>query len=159
VTTRTLSITTPTDREIVMTRAFDAPRPLVFEAYTRPDLLKRWLTGPPGWSLDVCDIDLKVGGAFRYVWRQAGRTDIGMGGVFREVRRPERLVTTEVFDPSWYPGTALNTLELAEEGGGTMLTLTVLYESREARDIALKSSLDGMETSFEKLADVLAEMK
>ena len=157
--TGTLSIATPTDREIVMTRVFDAPRHLVFDAYTRPELLKRWLTGPPGWSLAVCDIDLKVGGAFRYVWRQAGRTDIGMGGVFREIVRPERLVTTEVFDQSWYPGTALDTLQLAEEGGRTTLTLTVLYESREARDVALKSSLDGMESSFEKLEALLAETK
>ena len=68
--TGTMKVTTPTDREIVMTRVFDAPRGLVFDALTKPELVKRWLLGPPGWAMPVCEIDLKVGGAFRYVWRR-----------------------------------------------------------------------------------------
>src|SRR5262245_53302074 len=97
-----LKVTTPTDREILMTRVFDAPRNLVFEAMTKPDLLKRWLLGPDGWSLVVCTIDLKVGGAYRYEWRNVDGRTMGMGGVYREIVRPERVVATEKFDVAWY---------------------------------------------------------
>ncbi len=90
----TLKVTTPTDREIAMVRVFSAPRTLVFDALTKCELLKRWLTGPPGWSLPVCAIDLKVGGSYRYVWRGPDGTNMGMGGVYREIVRPERLVAT-----------------------------------------------------------------
>ncbi len=83
-----LEITTPSDREIVMTRVFDAPRDLVFDAYTKPELLKRWLLGPRGWSMPVCEIDLRVGGAYRYVWRRdPDGNEMGMGGVYREIVR------------------------------------------------------------------------
>src|SRR5438093_12929728 len=122
--TGTLQATTPTDREIAMTRLFDAPRKLVFDAWTKPELLKRWF-GPPGWSLVICEIDLKVGGAYRYVWRREhDGTDMGMGGVYREIVPPERIVNTESFDDSWYPGEALDTTVLVEQGGKTTLTTT-----------------------------------
>src|ERR1700740_2690854 len=95
---RGLTLTTPTEREIAMTRVFDAPRRLVFDAMTRPELVKRWLLGPPGWSMPVCEIDLRVGGTYRYVWRGADGTEMGMRGVYREIAPPERLVATESFD-------------------------------------------------------------
>src|SRR5712691_3267723 len=107
--TGTLKVTTPTDREIVMTRVFDAPRSLVWEALSRPDLLKRWFFGPPGWSLLVCETTQEVGGAYRYVWRGPDGTEMGMRGVCREVVAPERIVATEKFDQPWYPGEALVT--------------------------------------------------
>src|SRR5215210_6281000 len=108
--TGTLKVTTPTDREIVMARDFAAPRQLVFEALTTPRLLERWLLGPPGWSMVVCEVDLTVGGKYRYVWRHdRDRTEMGMGGVYREIVPPERIVQTESFDQSWYPGEALST--------------------------------------------------
>jgi uncharacterized protein YndB with AHSA1/START domain len=155
--TGTLQVTMPTDREIVMTRVFDAPRRLVFDALTKPELLRRWLLGPPGWSMVVCEIDLKVGGAYRYVWRNTKGTDMGMGGVFREIVPPERVVATESFDESWYPGEALDTTVLVEQGGKTTLTLTVLFESREARDTAIKSDMErGMVASYDRLAELLA---
>jgi uncharacterized protein YndB with AHSA1/START domain len=155
--TGTLQVATPTEREILMTRVFDAPRRLVFDALTKPELLKRWLLGPPGWSMPVCKVDLKVGGAYRYVWRNTKGTEMGMGGVFREVVPPERLVATELFDESWYPGEALDTSVLVEQGGKTTLTLTVLYESREARDTALKSDMEqGVAASYNRLAELLA---
>src|SRR6267143_2888304 len=92
-----LKITTPSDREIAMTRVFDAPRNLVFDAWTKPELLKRWLGVRAGWSLAVCEIDLRVGGAYRYVWRKdSNGTEMGMRGVYREIVRPDRLVSTEV---------------------------------------------------------------
>ncbi len=151
-----LTVSTPTDREIVMTRVFDAPRHLVFEAMTRPELLKRWLLGPEGWTLPVCEIDLREGGAYRYVW-QKGDTRMGMGGVYKEIAAPERIVQTEVFDDAWYPGEALNTTVLSEENGRTTLTLTILYQSKEARDGVLASPMeDGVGASYDRLADLLA---
>ena len=154
----TLQVTAPGEREIVMTRGFDAPRQLVFDAHTKPELIKRWLLGPPGWSMPVCEIDLRVGGKYRYVWRHdRNGNEMGMGGLYREIVAPERIVNTERFDEAWYPGEALNTLVLVETGGRTTLTQTVRYESREARDAVLKSGMEsGVAASYERLADLLA---
>ena len=155
--TGTLKVTTPTDREIAMTRVFDAPRNLVFEAFTKPELLKRWLGVHGGWSWAVCEIDLRVGGAYRFVWRGPDGTEMGMGGVYREVAAPERIVATESFDQSWYPGDAVSTTVMIEQGGRTTLTITVRYQSREARDAVLKSPMEqGMAAGFDKLAELLA---
>jgi uncharacterized protein YndB with AHSA1/START domain len=152
-----LQVTTPTEREIVLTRAFDAPRHLVFDAFTRPELVRRWLLGPPGWSMPVCEIDLRVGGAYRWVWRNADGIEMGVSGVYREIVPPGRLVATERFDQAWYPGEALTTTELVELDGRTILTTTVLYESREARDIALRSEMEkGVAASYDRLAELLA---
>jgi len=151
-----LQVTTPSEREIALTRIFDAPRKLVFDAYTTPDLLKRWLGVHRGWSLAVCEIDLRVGGAYRYVWRGPDRAEMGMGGVYRELVAPERIVATEAFDQSWYPGEAVSTITLVEQGGKTTLTLTVRYESQEARDAVLKSPMEqGVAAGFDKLAELL----
>jgi uncharacterized protein YndB with AHSA1/START domain len=155
----TLQVTTPSDREIVMTRVFDAPRMLVFEAHTRPELLKQWLGVHNGWSLAVCEIDLRVGGSYRYLWRGPNGAEMGMRGVFREVVPPERIVATEKFDEAWYPGEAVDTTVLVEEGGKTTLTLTVRYQSREARDAALRTPMEqGMAAGYNQLAAVLATM-
>src|SRR5882724_8416738 len=120
----TLQISTPSDRELAMTRVFDAPRRLVFDALTKPELVKRWLLGPPGWTMPVCEIDLKVGGAYRYVWRNTKGKEMGMGGVYREIVPQERLVCTELFDEAWYPGESLTTTTLVERAGRTTLTST-----------------------------------
>ena len=145
------------DREIVITRAFDAPRKLVFDAFTKPELVKQWLLGPDGWSMPVCEIDLKVGGKYRYVWRRdKDGTEMGMGGVYREIVAPERIVATEKFDQSWYPGEAVGTFILTEQGGKTTLTETILYESREARDGVLKSGMEkGVVASYDRLEKLL----
>ena len=152
-----LKLTTRGDREIVITRAFDAPRKLVFDALTKPELVKQWLLGPDGWSMPVCEIDLKVGGKYRYVWRRdKDGTEMGMGGVYREIVAPERIVATEKFDQSWYPGEALGTFVLIEQAGKTTLTETILYESREARDGVLKSGMEkGIVASYDRLAKLL----
>ena len=146
------------DREIVMTRTFDAPRHLVFEAYTKPDLLKRWLLGPPGWSMPVCTVDLKVGGRYRYQWRKdSDGTPMAMGGVFREIVPPERIVATELFDDPWYQGEALSTVTLVEHSRRTTVTTVVQYQSREARDGVLKSGMEkGVAASYDRLANLLA---
>ncbi|MBD5657080.1 MAG: SRPBCC domain-containing protein, partial [Candidatus Eremiobacteraeota bacterium] len=105
---RRLQVATPSDREIVMTRIFDASRDLVFDAFTTPEWIRRWLLGPPGWSMPICEVDLRVNGPFRYVWRNdADGTTFGVGGVYREIVRPERIVHVEKFDEPWYPGEAL----------------------------------------------------
>ncbi len=155
----TLQLTTRGDREIVMTRVLDAPRHLVFDAFTKPELVKQWLLGPPGWSMPVCEIDLRVGGSYRYVWRKAGGQEMGMGGVYREIAAPERIVATEKFDQAWYPGEAVGTLVLSEQGGKTTVTQTVLYQSQEARDAVFKSSMEkGVAASYDRLAEVLASL-
>jgi uncharacterized protein YndB with AHSA1/START domain len=153
-----LKLTTRGDREIVMTRDFNAPRTLVFDAFTKPELLKQWLLGPPGWTMPVCEIDLRVGGAYRYVWRQnSDGREMGMGGVYREISAPERVVATEKFDEAWYPGEAVGTLVLVEQGGITTITQTLLYQSREARDAVLKSGMEkGVGASYDRLEEVLA---
>jgi len=151
-----LQVTTPTDREIAMTRVFAAPRRLVFDALTKPELVKQWLLGPPGWSMPVCEIDLRVGGAYRFLWRGPKGTEMGTRGVHREIVVPERLVATERFDQPWYPGEAQVTNFLVERGGKTTLTLTVRYESREARDLVLKSGMEsGVAASYNRLAELL----
>jgi uncharacterized protein YndB with AHSA1/START domain len=155
-----LKVTARGEREIVMTRDFDAPRELVFDAFTKPELVKQWLLGPSGWSMPVCEIDLKVGGTYRYVWRRdSDGTEMGMGGVYREIVPPERIVHTESFDDPWYPGEAVITTALVEKGGRTTLTATMLYESREARDAVLASPMEsGVAQSYDRLEKLLASM-
>jgi uncharacterized protein YndB with AHSA1/START domain len=154
-----LQVTTPSEREIAMTRVFDAPRSLVFDAWTKPELLKRWLGVRGGWAFAVCEVDLRVGGRYRFVWRGPGGTEMGMGGVYREIVRPERLVATEKFDEPWYAGEALDTTVFVEQGGKTTATTTVLYASREVRDAVLKSPMDrGVAESYDELAEVLASI-
>jgi uncharacterized protein YndB with AHSA1/START domain len=155
----TLKVEARGDREIVMTRVFDAPRRLVFDAFTKPELLKRWLTGPPGWALAVCEIDLRVGGALRYLWHGPAGEQMGMRGVFREITPPDRIVGTEKFDQPWYPGEAVGTVVLTEQGGKTTLTQTIVYESREARDMVLKSPMEqGLGVSYNSLAALLSQL-
>ena len=152
-----LKVTAQSEREIVMTRDFDAPRRLVFDALTKPELLKRWLGVFGGWELAVCEVDLKVGGAYRYVWRRSSDgSEMGVRGVYREIVPPERLVCTELFDEPWYPGESLITTTLAEQGGRTTFTSTILYGSQEARDAVLKSPMErGVAASYNKLAELL----
>jgi uncharacterized protein YndB with AHSA1/START domain len=158
--TESLKVTTPTDREIVMSRVFDAPRALVFEAYTKPELLKCWLGVFGGWSLAVCEIDLRVGGSYRYVWRGPGGAEMGMGGVFREIAAPERLVTTEKFDEPWYEGEAQGTVEFVERDGQTTLTMTMRYSSKAVRDAVLQSPMkEGVGQGFDQLAEVLSSLR
>jgi len=154
-----LQVTTPSAREIAMTRVFAAPRTMVWSALTKPELVKRWLGVRAGWTLPVCEIDLKVGGSYRYVWRGPKGQEMGMGGVYREIVVPERMVATEVFDQKWYDGDALDTTVLVEKGGKTTLTTTVLYASQKVRDAVLESPMkEGVGEGYEKLEEVLASI-
>jgi uncharacterized protein YndB with AHSA1/START domain len=154
-----LKITTPSDREIAMTRVFDAPRKLVFDAYTKPELLKQWVGVFGGWSLAVCEIDLRVGGKYRWEWHHRDGQKMGASGVYREIVPAERLVNTEQFDDPWYEGESLITSVFVEQGGKTTFTSTMLYTSKETRDGVLKSPMEtGVDASYNKLAEVLASL-
>ena len=154
-----LTITTPSDREVAFSRVFNAPRRLVFDAYTKCEYLRKWLGVIPDWSWDVCKIDLKVGGSYRYVWRSVSGTVMGMGGVYREIVTNERIVATEKFDESWYEGEALDTTTFVESEGKTTLTIVVKYGSKEIRDNVLESdAAGGMNAGFDNLEVLLASL-
>ena len=155
-----MKLVTSGDREVVVTRNFDAPRQLVWDAYTKTELLKRWLTGPPGWSFAVCEVDLRVGGKYRWVWRGPDGTEMGMGGVHKEVVPPERLVCTQLFDQDWTGGEAVGTMVFTEQGGKTTMTNTIRYATPEARAAVLKTPMEmGMAMGYDRLDDVLATVQ
>src|SRR5258708_29238620 len=149
--TGTLKVTLPSEREIVMTRVCNAPRQMIYDAWTKPELLKRWF-GPRGWSLVVCEIDLRVGGKWRFVLRGPDGKEMGMGGVYRELATPERDVHTEKFDD--FPGESLVTGGLVESGGKTTMAATVLYPSQEVRVAVIKYGMEhGAAESYASVAD------
>ena len=155
----TMQVATPTEKEIIVTRIFDAPRQLVFDAHTKPELLKRWLNGAPGWSLVICEVDLRVGGKYRYVWRGPNGEDMGMGGTHLEVVVPERLVVTQLFDQDWTGGEVIGTLTLTEQNGQTTLTNALIYSSKEARDAVLRTPMDkGMSLGYDQLETLLTSL-
>jgi uncharacterized protein YndB with AHSA1/START domain len=158
-TTRTgaTTFTTPSDLEIVATRVFHAPRELVFDAWTSPEHLPNWMTGPEGWTMTVCDIDLRPGGAWHFAWSKSDGTDMAMHGIYDEVDRPRRLVRTESWGGDW--ADTLNTLELTEAGGYTTAVSTSVYPTLEARDAALGSGMkEGMNISFNRLETHLSSI-
>src|SRR5439155_15387296 len=130
----------------------------VYDAFTKPELVKRWLGVFGGWTLPVCEMDVRVGGKYRWVWRKVG-AEMGMGGVYREIVPNERIVSTEKFDDPWYEGEALGTVTFVEGGGKTTLTQIVRYESKKIRDAVLSGPMaSGVEKSYAKLAEILATM-
>lgn len=154
-TSSATAVTTPSEREILITRLVNAPRRLVFAAFTDPTHVPNWMLGPEGWSMPVCEIDLRPGGAWHFVWRRADGSELEMRGIYQEIAPPERLVSTESWGGGW-PET-LNTLTLAEQDGKTTISQHMLFPSREARDAALETGMqDGLDLSFKRLADYLA---
>jgi uncharacterized protein YndB with AHSA1/START domain len=153
----TTSFTTPSEREAAMTRVFDAPREVVWEAWTSPEHLRHWLLGPEGWAMPICEIDLRPGGAWHFGWRADDGSELEMRGEYREVTPPERIVNTENWGGDW-PET-LNTVEFAEDEGKTTVTLTILYPSKEARDAAIETGMkEGANRSFDLLDQRLRTM-
>ena len=151
-----LDVKTPNDFDVVCTRVFAAPARLVFDCHTKPALVKRWLLGPPGWSMPVCDIDLRVGGRFRYVWRNdENGKEFALGGAYREIEAPTRIACTEAFEDGDMPE-ALTTTVFAESAGRTTMTLTISYASRAVRDAALATGMTGgMAQSYDRLDALL----
>ena len=151
-------LTTPSEREITLTRLFDAPRALVWKAWTRPDLVERWMIGRPGHILQVCEMDFKVGGALRYVWIIEEDREMGLKGVFRDIKAPERIVHTEIFD-DWPDNETLVTTLFTEDDTRTMVAMTIRYESEETRDIVLKSPMqEGVAHTYRNLDRLLTEI-
>lgn len=151
----TFTVTTPSDREIRMTRLFDAPRALVFEAMTRPEHIKHWWGNlGEGYSVPVCEVDLRVGGKWRFVNRTPSGEQAVFYGEYREVAPPERVVFTEFFEP--FPDTeSVVTAELTEENGKTRMTATVAYPSREVRDMVKATGMErGAALSYDRLEEV-----
>jgi uncharacterized protein YndB with AHSA1/START domain len=154
---QTLQVTTPSDLEVTLTREFRAPRQLVFDALTQPELIRQWLGIHGTWQWVLCDVDLRVGGSYHYVWRNAKGREMAMGGTFLEIDAPARLVNTERFDDPWYEGEGHSTAILTERDGWTNLSTTVRAESREARDTILRSGMDtGVAAAYDTLDGVLA---
>lgn len=156
-THRATTIATPSDHEVVITRVVSAPRRLVFAAFTDPAHVPQWMLGPAGWSMPICEIDLRPGGAWRFVWRRDDGSEMEMSGVYKEIAPPERLVSTEAWGGDW-PET-LNTLLLTEQGGQTTINQWVRYPSRAARDAALQTGMeDGVEESYNRLERLVSSM-
>lgn len=154
-----LTIATPSDREIVTTRVLHAPKALVFDCMIRPEYLRRWMLGPEGWTMPVCEFDPRVGGRFRYLWRNAQGGEMGMTGVIREFEPPEWIVNTQLFDGDDSGGESVVTLTLSETDGRTTLTTAVLYPSIQARDAMMKSGMaEGMEAGYQRMDALLAEV-
>jgi uncharacterized protein YndB with AHSA1/START domain len=153
------TVTLPSDLEIVITRQFDAPARLVFKACTTPELVRRW------WGFEtsewlVCDIDLRVGGSWRYVTREAGGFEVAFHGEYRAIEAPHRIVSTEVFEGFPDPdAAALNTIVFEERGGVTTMTVTVVHARKEHRDGHIASGMEGgMQISMNRLEDVVVEL-
>lgn len=157
-TTSDLDVTLPSDTEIRMTRSFAAPPRLVWAAFTEPKLMEQWMTGPSGWVLKATVGDVRVGASYRLEWhRPSDGAVMGAGGIYLEVRKPERLSCSERFDDPWYPGEAINSYDLEARGAGTVLHQHFQYESKTARDMALASHMDdGMRESYRRLDGILA---
>jgi len=156
---RKLTVEARGDLEIMIRRSFRASRRLVFDAWTRPELLRRWLGVFGGWSMSECTIDLRVGGEYRYVWSGPDGQTMGMGGSFREIVPEERIVTTERFDEAWYQGDAIGTAVFEERDGETVVTTTIVYDSRETRDGVLRSPMEtGLEAGYGTLDGVLESL-
>jgi uncharacterized protein YndB with AHSA1/START domain len=157
-------VTLPSDREVKVTRSFKAPRRLVYRAYTEPALVQRWLLGPPGWSMPVCEMDVRVGGRYRWLWRNdTDGSEFGFAGTFREVQAPSKLVHTEAYAPGTVGGgypenEALVTVTFSEHEDLTAVTTLIEFASKEARDAAVATGMtDGMEQSYQLLDNLLGE--
>lgn len=154
-------VTLPNDRQVKVVRSFKAPRALVYRAHTEPALVKKWMLGPPGWSMPVCEMDVRVGGKYTWRWKNdADGKEFGFFGTFREVDAPKRIAHTETFDPGdigGEMGVAEVATELTESNGVTTLTVTIEYPSREIRDAAVATGMtDGMEMGYERLDRMFA---
>lgn len=146
------------DRAIVVTRTFHAPRALVFRALMEPELVQRWHY-VNDWKLAVCEIDAQVGGRLRYVWRNSKGKEMGMSGTFLEIAPPERTVATAMFDEAWYPGKETTTTTLTEAAGVTTMTLSIAYDSAEAREAVLKTgAMSGLGQGYDQLAELLGTL-
>lgn len=157
--TRPLTVTTPNDTDILVVRAFNAPREMVWKCFHTPQFVTQWLLGPGDWTMPVCEIDARAGGAFKYMWAHGDGRTMKMSGTYVEVTPPERSVHIETFDEDWAGAPTQVTTLFGEEGGVTTVTMTIRYESMEARDAARATGMTGgMEAGYVRLDELLAEL-
>lgn len=158
-------VSLPSEREVRVVRRFNASRELVYRAHTEPELVRRWMLGPPGWAMPVCEMDVRAGGSYRWRWRsdEDGK-EFGFHGIFREVNAPANFLHEEHYDPGDVggpmptEGPAIITTDFSEQNGVTTLTTTMLFPSKQARDGAVSTGMtDGMEMSYQKLDELLAK--
>ncbi len=156
-------VSQPSDREVRVVRTFKAPAQLVWDAHTKPDLVRKWMLGPPGWTMPICEMDVRPGGAYRWRWRsEADGKEFGFFGKFIEVNLHSKIVHEENFDPGDVGGSmssdpAIITTEYAEANGVTTLTMTMLFASKETRDSAIATGMtDGMEMGYERLDEMFS---
>jgi uncharacterized protein YndB with AHSA1/START domain len=158
-------VTLPSESEVRVTRQFNAPRQLVWDAHTKPDLVQKWQLGPPGWEMPVCEMDVRVGGRYRWAWKnQTDGKQFGFFGTFMEVNAPARLVHEEYYDPGEIGGAmptgdpCVVSLELSEDAGVTTLVCTMKFASKEARDGAVSTGMtDGMEMGYARLDEMFKQ--
>lgn len=158
-------VSLPSDTEVRVTREFAAPRNLVWDAHTKPELVKRWMLGPPGWSMPVCEMDVRPGGKYRWRWRSdENGAEFGFFGTFREVEAPARMVHEEHYDPGTMAADmdtnnpAIIHTDLSERSGVTKLELVMKFASKDIRDAAIATGMtDGMEMGYERLDKLFAE--
>lgn len=157
-------VISPSDREVRVTRTFNAPRQLVWDAHTKPELVQKW-QGYPGWDMPVCEMDVHVGGTYRWQWKsQEDGKQFGFFGTFTEVNAPSKIVHEQYFDPGDIGGSmptgdpCIVSVELSEQGGVTTLVCNLAFASKEARDGAVSTGMtDGMEVSYARLDDMFAK--
>jgi uncharacterized protein YndB with AHSA1/START domain len=143
------------DLEVVVTRAFNAPRDMVWECHTKPEYVKRWMLGPPGWAMPVCEIDFRVGGKYLHTWRHPDQGEFSMNGIYREIVPIERIVVNEYYQDQ----ESLVTQTFVEQRGEkTLMTMVMRFPSAEVRDAAVKTGMtDGMEIGYQRLDDILTQ--
>lgn len=153
-------VTLPSDTEIRVSREFDAPRSLVYLAFTKPELVRRWLLGPPGWTMPVCEMDLRVGGRYRYRWRSDdGTAEFGFQGEYVRIDPEEVIDTDERSDEPNPPGKMRVTTTFTALGGRTRVDYLMVAESKQMRDTAIGTGMtDGMEMSFKLLDRLVADL-
>lgn len=158
-----LSVELHGDREVRVVRSFHAPRALVWDAFTKPALVRRWMLGPPGWTMPICEMEVRAGGAFRWRWRSdSDGKEFGFYGIFLEVVATKKLVHEEKYDPGDVGGSmttesCIVSQAFSESQGVTTLTISMLFASKEARDAAVSTGMtDGMEMSYANLDAILA---
>lgn len=159
-TKKPIDVTTPGDTDVVVTRTFDASPDLVFRAFSEPALVQRWQLGYPGWTMPVCEIDFKVGGTYRYRWRNDEEgIEFGFTGTFQKIEKPGLIVHSEKPEDVDM-GEAIVTNELRSQNGGTLMTMTIRYPSAEVRQQAIETGMtDGMGVSFDLMDVLLAEIE
>lgn len=157
-----IDVTQPSDREVRVVRTFKAPRQLVWDAHTKPELVTKWMLGPPGWTMPVCEMDVRAGGKYRWTWKsQADGKSFGFHGAFTEVKAPSRLAHEEFYDPGDTGGdmpadeSCLVSLDLSEASGVTTLVCTMKFASKQSRDGAVATGMtNGMEMGYARLDDM-----